>query len=429
MVAIVRRLLFKIGYLSIVLWICVSLPAFGQNTNVNGYNLELFHPVTDDAGAFSVAGSGTLKHMQTHLGLTTNFSRGLISAGNPVNNQTVDIVDSFFTGDFLFGLGLWNRLGVGVDIPVFFYERGRDFNNAAVFNTSGVGDVRLDAKIRLFEDEGKRPGAALLSSAFFPSGETSKFTGSKNVEYEARLIVDKKFKHLYLTANAGYKVAPRQTAVNIIHDDELTFGAGARFPLPILDRSIEFVSEVFGATVVRNFSELTTPVEFIGGVRKKFKNNLSLSVAGGTGLTSGAGAPQYRTLMGLAYTFGPRPVPPPAAEAEKSGRQTVYFGFDSYLITPESAKILDDMAGQIRRESIKISGHSDSTGPKKYNMALSERRAVVVKDYLVEKGVSPEQVTIESFGETMPIAANSARGGRSRNRRVEIEQNGWEGKK
>jgi len=67
-----------------------------------------------------------------------------------------------------------------------------------------------------------------------------------------------------------------------------------------------------------------------------------------------------------------------------------------------------------------IEGHTDSTGAKKSNQLLSERRANAVHDYLVANGISDDRLDAKGFGEDKPIDSNATREGRSNNRRVEV---------
>ena len=66
-------------------------------------------------------------------------------------------------------------------------------------------------------------------------------------------------------------------------------------------------------------------------------------------------------------------------------------------------------------------GHTDSTGAAGYNQALSNRRAEAVKAYLVSKGIESNRIYTEGKGLTQPVADNSTREGRAKNRRVEVE--------
>ncbi|UCC15667.1 MAG: OmpA family protein [Gammaproteobacteria bacterium] len=101
----------------------------------------------------------------------------------------------------------------------------------------------------------------------------------------------------------------------------------------------------------------------------------------------------------------------------------VEFGSDSAALTPASEVILDATAAELARHpdmKVEIAGHTSSTGPAEYNQALSERRAQAVADYLISKGLSADRFTVRGYGESDPIADNSTREGRARNRRVEM---------
>jgi len=77
-----------------------------------------------------------------------------------------------------------------------------------------------------------------------------------------------------------------------------------------------------------------------------------------------------------------------------------------------------------------IEGHTDNTGSAKVNQKLSEARAKVVMDKLIEKGVNPANLTSAGFGSSKPIATNKTKEGRALNRRTEIRHIGsvYEGK-
>ncbi len=99
-----------------------------------------------------------------------------------------------------------------------------------------------------------------------------------------------------------------------------------------------------------------------------------------------------------------------------------HFDFDSAELKPAMMAELDKIAEQIKatngEEKILVIGHTDSTGPEAYNQRLSERRAQAVADYLASKGIT--NLSIKGMGESQPVADNSTREGRAKNRRVEI---------
>ena len=70
---------------------------------------------------------------------------------------------------------------------------------------------------------------------------------------------------------------------------------------------------------------------------------------------------------------------------------------------------------------IRVEGHTDSVGSDSYNLDLSNRRAVAVKNLFVQRGVTDARIEAVGYGETVPIASNDNEAGRQKNRRVEIK--------
>jgi OOP family OmpA-OmpF porin len=105
------------------------------------------------------------------------------------------------------------------------------------------------------------------------------------------------------------------------------------------------------------------------------------------------------------------------------------------LFSTDSAELSADARGQIDRAlaqyktlpadvaaqtRVAIEGHTDNTGSDAYNLALSEKRANMVKDYVASQGVDPSTITAAGAGESNPSDDNSTAEGRLNNRRVVI---------
>ncbi len=83
----------------------------------------------------------------------------------------------------------------------------------------------------------------------------------------------------------------------------------------------------------------------------------------------------------------------------------VFFAYDSSLLNPESEQILRRQAGWLRSHPAvvaTIQGHSDERGTREYNLALGDRRATAVRDYLVSQGVPAERLHTISYGKERP---------------------------
>lgn len=101
----------------------------------------------------------------------------------------------------------------------------------------------------------------------------------------------------------------------------------------------------------------------------------------------------------------------------------IFFETDRAVIKARSYNDLSRMADIMKKfTKIKfyVDGHTDSKGNDSYNMALSRRRAIAVKEFLENLGVNGNQLEARGFGSTRPIASNNSPGGRQLNRRVRI---------
>lgn len=102
----------------------------------------------------------------------------------------------------------------------------------------------------------------------------------------------------------------------------------------------------------------------------------------------------------------------------------VNFEFNSANLSKESFPILLNalqVLTQYPDMRIEIRGHTDNIGSEEFNQFLSERRAKVVKDYLVVNGISAERLDVKGSGETDPIVDNNTIEGRTLNRRIEFK--------
>ena len=104
------------------------------------------------------------------------------------------------------------------------------------------------------------------------------------------------------------------------------------------------------------------------------------------------------------------------------------FGFNSSVLPPQARKEIDgflsDLKGDLsggENAVFLVTGHTDNAGSEDYNYELGRRRADTVSRYLVtQKKMDPLRVVTVSYGENVPVAENSSRDGRAKNRRVEI---------
>ena len=119
----------------------------------------------------------------------------------------------------------------------------------------------------------------------------------------------------------------------------------------------------------------------------------------------------------------PPPAPPPAPKPAPVF-ENIYFNEKKTNIDPMAAKALD-RDGEMLKENpnikVEIGGHTDSLGSAKANQKISEKRAESVKKYLMDKfNIAGDRMVVKGYGSSKPIATNSTKEGRAKNRRAEI---------
>ena len=124
----------------------------------------------------------------------------------------------------------------------------------------------------------------------------------------------------------------------------------------------------------------------------------------------------------VAETPPPSPPPPPEPIRLQIPRN-IHFALDRSNISPESARILDQIAEALLTYPtlvVELRGHTDPRASVNYNQALSERRALAARDYLIRQGIPPERLRILPLGESQRRSQGSTRLDFARDRRVEF---------
>jgi outer membrane protein OmpA-like peptidoglycan-associated protein len=175
--------------------------------------------------------------------------------------------------------------------------------------------------------------------------------------------------------------------------------------------------------------------------------------AGDVDLTSDAGArvdteyAAHSAMIGLRYRFAapkpaprprpaaapaPKPAPPPPpmakpapppAPAPQPRAFIVFFDWDRANIRPDAQRVLEAAAAYAKERGlvrVNLAGHADRSGPARYNMGLSLRRAQAVRDAFIKLGVAAGNIALVAKGESEPLVATADGVREPRNRRVEI---------
>lgn len=106
---------------------------------------------------------------------------------------------------------------------------------------------------------------------------------------------------------------------------------------------------------------------------------------------------------------------------QQAGSDRVFFEFDSYQLDSSSQATLTkqaDWLAQYANVKVTIEGHADERGTREYNLALGERRANSVKNFLAGQGVAADRISVISYGKERPAVEGSDDSAWAQNRRA-----------
>jgi peptidoglycan-associated lipoprotein len=114
------------------------------------------------------------------------------------------------------------------------------------------------------------------------------------------------------------------------------------------------------------------------------------------------------------------PAPGTQADLVVNVGDRIFFATDSYSLSAEARQVLDAQAAWLQQYpnlSVTIEGHADERGTREYNLALGERRANSVRNYLSALGIGPSRVNTVSYGKERPAVPGANESAWSQNRR------------
>jgi peptidoglycan-associated lipoprotein len=107
-----------------------------------------------------------------------------------------------------------------------------------------------------------------------------------------------------------------------------------------------------------------------------------------------------------------------------SNLNTVYFDYDKADLKEDARRVILRNSEYLRanpKVRVLIEGNCDERGTEEYNQALGENRALAVREYLVQLGISPSRMDVISYGELRPLVEGSSESSRAKNRRADFK--------
>ena len=144
--------------------------------------------------------------------------------------------------------------------------------------------------------------------------------------------------------------------------------------------------------------------------------------AGGGGTSAATGGSQG-SATGNSIASRPMPTGPRRGSQEDlvtNVGDRVFFDFDSIQLRADARATLEKQAAWLKQNAgvaVWVEGHADERGTREYNLALGERRATAIRDYLAALGVGQNRMKTRSFGKERPVDPRSAKDAWNKNRR------------
>jgi outer membrane protein OmpA-like peptidoglycan-associated protein len=301
----------------------------------SSFSVNLFEPAPGPDNFFSVEGPEVGDDLMPSVGLLFYYQhRPFVLLNCDADNncgddieggpeaRTINLVENLMVAELNASFTFLKRFQVGLALPLTIWQHGegylivpdtmgggyREWLEAGdPYDAYGVlGDLRLHLKARILGTE--RADGAMLSVAVIPAlplsswiGYGEGYSGDGMLSITApRILFGYRFGALRTAANVGVKWRETSELFSAQVGHQLTYGAGLGYSvIP----EVELLAEVYGAKglVSDNFTDLdTAPLLFMGGARFH-AGDFTFNLAGGGGILSGVGVPQFQVLGGAIW--------------------------------------------------------------------------------------------------------------------------------
>ncbi len=295
-----------------------------------GFALNRFDPAERGSDWFSADSLDLRGHGRLLLGVTGDWAEKPLVLYSRDGDELRSIIEHQFFAHAGASLVLWDRLRLGVSLPILVYQAGEGgtVGGTTFVASEGttVGDLRLAADVRVLGEYRSPVSLSAGVAVFAPTGDQAAFAGDGKLRVLPRLLLGgdignlvyaAKLGVLYRAHDAGFNGSPTGTEAVVAAALGYRTDGGGWLLGP----------ELFGSSVITDgdafFSRRETPFEVLLGVHYKPTPDLRLGGGFGPGLTRGFGAPQFRGVISLEWAPEPAKAPlvlPPIEPAKPKDR-------------------------------------------------------------------------------------------------------------
>lgn len=237
----------------------------------------------------------------------------LLCHGYCANRAFVPLVAQRITLDLSLAVSLWDRLQLGVSLPVVLYQQTDSIiqdglitatGSPPVPQPAGLSDARLHAKVA-FLPKAWKVGLGLNGTLSLPTGDGNSYLGTRLPSFTARLL-GHAFAHARVTMGAsfGARFAAQEQILGLSSGTALTYNLGIQLKLLGLSDGeipLYLIAEAYGLAYVRASAATDFPTEFLLALKSE-PGRFSVFAGGGGTLFPGTGTPDVRALVGFGYS-------------------------------------------------------------------------------------------------------------------------------
>ena len=291
-----------------------------------GFGVELFEPLpAQGLNILDVATSHVLGHGDFSGGVFSHYEDDPLTyvSASDASDVIARFIDARITLEVMVAVGLFDRLELGLVLPMTAYQTGDDLSALGADGGSvggfSLGDLRVLPKVRLVGTGGGDSGLGLHLACplYVPLGSRAQFGSDGAVRVQPMFGLDYSVAGVTLAINAGWQFRATRDAGGYASDDLLRWSFGARIPLgtPILSllATVRGSAALIGTDTTRPDAGPSLPTEAGGALELRIAEGLVLSAGGGGSIVRGVGAPDVRAFFGVAWT------PPAAKDADHDG--------------------------------------------------------------------------------------------------------------
>ncbi|WP_176736795.1 OmpA family protein [Oligoflexus tunisiensis] len=437
---------------------CSSFVSTAALANIVGSDLQNFVPASTSVDGVTVNNALTLGQGRFGLGLFVDYATNTLPYFKEEDGTTRDrekeFNDAVTTLDLQVAYGLTNWWDISVAAPfIVGQQEGEDDEPHGFYGRKGLVGYRVGTKLRVLEVGPFAVG--VVGTAAYNRVQDNPYSQRKWPSTSLELATSLNMGRWLLTANAGYRWRQGEPGETIREDlpverfgDQVIYSAGAVVPL---GSTWAVLAEVYGARNWDDFSEesprATSINESVLGLRYDVTPEIQLHLGGGAEMQHSISSADLRAYTGIRWTIGAKETAPVPSMAPASAPtlqnvmpvsltarpdavidlDDVHFGFDSFEVRdPKAAEIMQRLSELMRLhpdiDRVIVEGHTCDIGSDHYNMKLSDRRAIAVEKWLVNRyGIDAKKLHSIGWGEWQPKVANADAASRQQNRRVSFK--------